>query len=236
MPAATHSSTIERITALAPEVREIVLRRPEPLLHFEPGQWISLHLPVGERPPLVRAYSLARPERETGALTLCLDHVPDGLGSGYLFERQVGDPISFAGPLGRFVLPVSLETDLLLVARFTGIVPIRCMLLALAERLHSGRVRLVYGASDPEELIYHAEFVERAAADPLFEYYPTVFEPSAGWEGEAGTELALLARHAACWMPFEPMVCGLREFTRAVRSFFEEMGFERRTVKMEAYD
>src|SRR5437588_9722621 len=105
MPAHTQTTVIERTTLLAPEVKEIVLRSPETPLAFEPGQWISLHLPVGEKPPLVRAYSLARPADPSGALTLCFDRVPDGLGSEYLFERQAGDPITVAGALGHFKLP-----------------------------------------------------------------------------------------------------------------------------------
>src|SRR5436305_486722 len=86
MPAHTQTTVIELTTLLAPEVKEIVLRSPETPLAFEPGQWISLHLPVGEKPPLVRAYSLARPADPSGTLTLCFDRVPDGLGSGYLFD------------------------------------------------------------------------------------------------------------------------------------------------------
>jgi phenol hydroxylase P5 protein len=242
MPAATHNAIIERTTSLSPHVREIMLCRPDAPLSFQPGQWISLHLPVGEKPPLVRAYSLARPEETSGALTLCLDRVPDGLGSGYLFERQAGDPIALAGPLGNFVLPEPLETDLLFVARFTGIVPIRCMLLALSAQPFSRLVRLVYGAPAVEELIYHQEFLDLAAREPRFEYYPTLLEPpvhtstTSPWTGDVEEELDLLARHAAGWMPFVPMVCGLREFTRSVRAFFQEMGFERRAVRLESYN
>jgi hypothetical protein len=32
------------------------------------------------------------------------------------------------------------------------------------------------------------------------------------------------------------MVCGLREFTRPVREFFQQLGFERRAVRFENYD
>jgi ferredoxin-NADP reductase len=242
MPAATQETVIEQITPLSTEVREIVLRRPEPPVRFQPGQWISLHLPVGEKPPLVRAYSLARPEEATGSLTLSLDRVPDGLGSGYLYERQVGDPIKLAGPLGNFTLPEPLDADLVFVARFTGIVPIRCMLLALAHRPPSHRVRLVYGVPRTDELIYHQEFLDLAAREPWFDYRPTLLDPTPHspdappWKGVVGTELELLAEHAAAWMPFVPMVSGVREFTRPVRTFFQELGFERRAVRMENFN
>jgi len=236
MPAQTQRTTIAEVRALTPEVREIVLNAPEAPVPFEPGQWVSLHLPVGERPPLVRAYSLAQPPDSSGSLTLCLDRVPGGLASGYLFERQAGDELTLAGALGNFKLPDPLETDLLFVARFTGIVPIRCMLQALQQRAFIQRVHLVFGARHPEEQIYHTEFVDLAAREPRFGYFPTVLEPAAGRRGASGSELDLLADHAAGWMPFVPMACGLKEFTRPVREFFQAMGFERRAVRVEHYD
>ena len=45
-----------------------------------------------------------------------------------------------------------------------------------------------------------------------------------------------LERHAPDWLPFQPMVCGVRAFTRPVREFFQEIGFDRRAVRMENYD
>lgn len=236
MPAFTQETVIERITPLSPHVREFVLRGPQAPIHFRPGQWVSLHLPVGERPPLIRAYTLARPEEPSGTLTLCLDRVPNGLGSGYLFERQVGDPITVADALGNFTLPEPLEQDLLLVARFTGIVPFRCMLLALDGQPLPCRVRLVYGAPNREELIYHEEFLERAARDPRFEYYPTLLEPDDAWQGVSGEEMTLLEQRASEWLPYAPMVCGVRSFTRPMREFFQQLGFDRRAVKVEHFD
>jgi ferredoxin-NADP reductase len=236
MPTVTQETVVERVTALSADVRELTLRAPETPLQFRPGQWVSLHLPVGERPPLVRAYTLARPEEPSGALTLSFDRVPGGLGSTYLFERQVGDAMTIGGVLGNFTLPEPLEADLVWVARYTGIVPFRCMLLSLASQPLRRRVRLVYGARRPEELIYHEEFLAVAARDSQFEYYPTLLGSAAGWDGAVGTELELLEQRAPHWQPFTPMVCGLREFTRPVREFFQQLGFERRAVRFENYD
>jgi ferredoxin-NADP reductase len=236
MPTVTQETVVERVATLSPEVRELVLRRPDSPLSYQPGQWVSLHLPVGDRPPLVRAYTMARPEEPSGELTLCFDRVEDGLGSGYLFERHPGDPIVLGGVLGNFVLPEPQETDLLMVARYTGIVPFRCMLLSLRERPLSRRIRLVYSARGLQDLIYHPEFVELAATEPIFDYYPVLQEPGSGWTGAVGDELALLEQHARDWMPFTPMVCGVRAFTRPVREFFHGLGFERRAVRFENYD
>lgn len=92
------------------------------------------------------------------------------------------------------------------------------------------------GAPHPGELIYHAQLLDLAAREPRFGYFPTIFEPAAGWAGANASELELLAHHAPEWAPFVPMVCGLKEFTRPVREFFQAKGCERRAVRVEHYD
>jgi ferredoxin-NADP reductase len=236
MPAQTQTTTIERITLLTPEVKEIVLRAPASRIDFAPGQWLSLHLPVGEKPPLVRAYTLACPPAPDDSLTLCFDRVPGGLGSEYLFERQVGEPISVAAALGNLKLPEPWKGDLLFVTRYTGIVPFRCMLRALQGAPLPHQVHLIYGARRAADLIYHDEFQTLAVRDPNFDYHPVLREPSAGWTGAAGTEIDLLERLAPAWLPFQPMACGVREFTRPVRDHFQALGFERRALRVENYD
>ncbi|HET8580464.1 MAG TPA: FAD-binding oxidoreductase, partial [Nitrospiraceae bacterium] len=82
----TQQAQVVSVRSLSPTVRELVLSPLERKIFFRPGQWVSLQLPVGEHPPLVRAYSMAEPEASSGHLVLALDHVPNGVGSGYLFK------------------------------------------------------------------------------------------------------------------------------------------------------
>jgi NAD(P)H-flavin reductase len=57
--------------------------------------------------------------------------------------------VEFTGPLGNFVLPEG-DAPLLLVARFTGVVPFRAMLLALERGDYAARpVRLVTPLRSP---------------------------------------------------------------------------------------
>src|SRR3954466_4528044 len=120
----TVTTTITAIRDVAPGVREITLATPERQIDFKPGQWVSLHLPVGQKPPLVRAYTLAAPPAPSGELVLCLDRVEGGLGSEYLFSLGEDDPLTMAGPLGNFAQPED-AADQLWIARYTGIVPFR---------------------------------------------------------------------------------------------------------------
>lgn len=238
MPLPTQTTRLEAIRPLSPRVREFHLAPPPEPIHFLPGQWISLQLPVGEKPPLVRAYSLAEPEDPSGRLVLALDLVPGGLGSGYLFSLAPGAEITFSGPLGNFVLPDPLDREILFVARYTGIVPVRCILRDLSARPLPVPITLVYGGPEREELIYHDEFLAYAAREPRFGYLPILREPDPTWDGPVGEEIDLV-RAGVAGRPrdYRPMIVGVRTFTQPLRAFFrEEIGFDRREVVVEHYD
>jgi len=236
----TQRATTLRIRELSPAVRELVLSPVERPIPFQPGQWISLKLPVGERPPLVRAYSMAEPEAPTGHLVLALDRVPQGLGSGYLFTLKEGDEVLLAGPYGNFMPPDPLQKDLLLIARYTGIVPIRCILRHLFRTTPTHRVTLVYGAPSRTELIYHDEFVALSAAQASFRYLPTTWgateDRASHREGEHRTEDEIVRAVSAGRKDFFPMICGLKAFVRPLRAYLMELGFDRRDVRVETYD
>jgi len=236
MPAPVTTTQITAIRDVAPEVQEFTLAPAEPVA-FQPGQWISLQLPVGERPPLVRAYSFAAPHSASGEIVLCLDRVPGGLGSKYLFGLGPGDEVTCGAVLGSFVLPDG-PTDMLWMARFTGIVPFRAMLLSLRERREppTKRITLLYSGASPDALPYLNELQQAAAALSWFELIATVDAPSPEWVGEARAALDLLPELVGERKDMVPMVCGTREFVRPIRDYFYELGFERRDVKWENYD
>ncbi len=233
MRPAPYCTTVRRVTDLAPAVRELVLDPPNPRLNFLPGQWISLHLPVGEKPPLVRAYTLAAAPAACGELTLCLDRYPDGLGSVYVYGLQPGEPVQFDGPLGRFVLPDTIQ-DMLWIARYTGIVPFRAMLQDLRTRPPAGTLTLLYEAPTSDDLIYRAEIEETAAACPWF---TAQFHRNATLDTVPGvTTMTALSRIVGERQDLAPMVCGVGAFVRPMREFFTHRGYERRAVRCEAYD
>lgn len=236
MAGPTYTTTIRSIRDVAPAVREFVLDPPSEPIKYEAGQWLSLHLPVDDSDrPLVRAYSLAAPPSPSGELVLCLDLVPEGLGSEYLFKRRPGDEILFGGPLGRFVLPEG-PGQMLWIARYTGIVPFRAMLGSLERQPPPESVTLLYSASRPDALAYHPELLRAAEERPWFELIALVDEPCEGWAGLTGDVFEHLPRIVGSRSDLVPMVCGTQEFVRPVRDWFYERGYDRRAVKWENYD
>src|SRR2546422_8811415 len=211
----TQRARLMRARMLSPTVRELVVVPLESKISFKPGQWVSLKLPVGERPPLTRAYSMAEPESSSGELVLVFDRVPSGLGSGYLSSVKEGDELILAGPYGSFTVPRSLTVDLVLVARFTGIVPIRCILRDLFEGPVSCQVTLIYGSPTQMERIYHGELQEMAAHHKAFRYLPTVLDGSGPAGEERRSESEILASLWQGGKGFLRVVCGAKGVIRA---------------------
>ena len=232
----TQRAKVTQARTLSPTVRELVLMPLQSKISFKPGQWVSLKLPVGERPPLTRAYSMAEPESSSGELVLAFDQVPSGLGSGYLSSVKEGDELILAGPYGSFTAPRPLTVDLVLVARFTGIVPIRCILRELFGGPVLCQVTLIYGSPTQTERIYHRELQEMTARHKAFRYLPTVVDGSGPAGEERRSESEILASLWQGRKDFLPMVCGTKAFIRPLKTYVSELGFGRKEAKFETYD
>jgi NAD(P)H-flavin reductase len=222
--------TVMNIRDLSPSVRELTVA-PERPISFAPGQWVSLKLPVGPRPPLVRAYSMAEPESPSGKIILVFDRVPDGVGSGYLFTLHHGDTIPLSGPYGHFVLPHPLPRELLFIARFTGIVPIRCIIKHLSGSGRLPPMTLIYNAPSQMELIYDDEFRQLASVHRAFNYRPFVQD-----SGQDSVQSVVQNHGDAMSHQAVPMIAGTKTFVRPLRARLTEIGFERRNIRHESYD
>jgi ferredoxin-NADP reductase len=228
------SATVLSATDLTPRVRQLVILPRAQTIDFTPGQWISLKLPVGSRPPLNRAYSMAAPSTRSGELTLIFDRVTEGLGSTYLFQIKAGEDLVLSGPYGNFVLPPSIDRELLFIARYTGLVPIRCMLKELYARPFHGSAFLIAVAPAEDELLFHHELLSLAVMHASFRYLPLV---AAGGEQQAvDLALPMLGPLLEGSEKVLPMLCGTKGFVRPLRSRFVEAGYERKQVKTETYD
>jgi ferredoxin-NADP reductase len=232
----TQRAIVESVRALTTDVHEMTIRPLERPVRFRPGQWLAVHLPIGSRPPLIRAYSMATPENDAGLLTLCFDHVPGGAGSSYLFDRAVGEEIVVDGIYGSFRLPEEPDRDLVFVARFTGIVPFHCMLQDLAARRFRREILVVHGAPRTDEFVYGDEILAMSSTALRLRYVPVLLADEPGWLGESGREIEVAARLLGERRDFHPFACGVRTLTEPARHFFQALGFDRKAIRIEHYD
>lgn len=230
----TQPATVLSITDLTPHVRQLVLLPKTEKVLFQPGQWVSLQLPVGIKPPLNRAYSLAEPSSPTGQLTLVFDRIPNGVGSSYLYGLKTGDELLLSGPYGNFLLPLSLDRELLLVSRYTGLVPIHCMLKHLAASGALPQSTLIAVGPADDELLYHNELLALAVQHPSFRYMPVTVK---GTDQEIVEATVKLLRPLVAGRPkVTPLLSGIRGFVRPLRAYLMETGYDRKEVKTETYN
>jgi len=214
-----------RVVEHAPDTRSLFLRLPPgERLEFRPGQFISCLLPVGEKPPLIRPYSMAStPEDEE--LELCLNLVPGGPGSRYLLGLTPGAAIRLTGPWGTFVLDRAPDAEAVFIADGTGIAPIRPMIRrALATAAHP--VVLLHGSDGVP--LYGRELTALAGSHRLLRV-----------DHVAGARLQdeVVRR----WIDADDdrsrhfWICGVGVIVRTLRDLLRRGGYERRAVQYEKW-
>jgi CDP-4-dehydro-6-deoxyglucose reductase len=153
----TNEMVVERIVEHNSDTRSFFLRlRHNQRLNFIPGQFLSLQLPIDGK-ILTRPYSIASDPEENGPLEICLNLVPGGQGSHYLFSLRVGDVVQFTGPWGTFALDRAPEAECIFVADGVGIVPIRPMIRRVLACNFQFSARLLYHAEAEQSVLYRSE-------------------------------------------------------------------------------
>lgn len=208
---------------------------------FTPGQFISVIEPVDGQ-EIARPYSIASP-RAGNRFSLCLNRVPDGVLSTYLFDLKPGDEVKIHEPLGYFTLRHTLGhlgRRAVFIATGTGIAPFRSMLLDHMPRAHPC-VTLLFGVRYEQGLLYREEFEKLASHYPEFHFMPTITRPSENWTGRTGRvqthldeALALQTREEISTV--DVYVCGLKEMVDDVRKELKRRGFDRKQIIYEKYD
>jgi ferredoxin-NADP reductase len=142
--------------------------------------------------------------------------------------------LQLSGPYGNFTIPEPLDRELLLIARYTGLVPIRCMLKQLYAQRQTGSVLLIAVAPAEEEFLFHQELLTLAVTNPGLRYLPLV---AAGGE-QQGVDLTLsMLRPLVEDAPkVIPMLCGTKAFVHPLRAYFVHEGYDRKEVRIESYD
>ena len=226
---------LERVEEIAPETRSFFLRLPAGRgLDFQPGQFLSLGLPVVPA-PIVRPYSVASDPEQPELLEICLNRVPLGPGSDYLFALVPGAEVDFTGPWGSFVLGAPAPRACVLVAAGPGVVPLRPMIRAALARPEVEELRLVHAAADEAFLLYRADFERWASESERFCFEPLL-------EGDDGPEHApLLSLVRQRYVEEENdrrrhfFLCGVGDIVTRLRDLLRGAGYERRAVHYEKW-
>jgi len=225
MPFQSYRAVVETVRDLTHDVRQIDCRLVEPKeIVFKAGQFISFEtMSAGVARPVVRPYSIASSPHDTAMISIVLNRVPGGVGSGFLFSLSPGDRLTFKGPVGSFYVRDPAR-DLLFVATGTGIAPIRSMVLGLLEQGHNGSIQLYWGLRSQRDLYYQEELERLARRHPNFSSTVTLSRPEGAWPGPTGRVTTLVAERVQSVKNLAVYLCGNNAMIREVTGLINQKG------------
>ena len=156
-------------------------------LGHQPGQFVQVSLfGAGEAP-----ISITSSPTNKGSFELCVREV--GMLTKLLHNLDVGSTVGIRGPFGTgFDVESYKGKDILIVGGGIGIVPLRSLINYIIDnRKDYGRLIILYGAKNPDELLYPDE-LKQWENNKDIEYHVTVDQGSPEWKGNTGVITTLI--------------------------------------------
>ncbi len=212
-PYCPHPAVLRSVEPETPGVATFGMEFQEPAraaaFHHRPGQFNMVYLPgVGEV-----AISIASAPGEGVGLRHTIRFV--GRVTNALQSLRPGAVLGLRGPYGSaWPVEEARGRDVVLVAGGLGLAPLRPAVKALlAERAQYGRLWLLYGARQPSDRLYVAEYAdwERAGLELLV----TVDRADASWRGAVGIVPLLFRKLALDPSRTLVLTCGPEVMMRA---------------------
>ena len=176
LPALARILNVELLTALEEGLHSEL---PDGLsLGHRPGQFVEVSvLGVGEAPISISS----SPSRSNDSFELCVRKVGDVTAA--LHSPEAGDKVGIRGPFGRgFPIEKFRGKDMLFAPGGLGLAPLRSLInQVLDERALFGRVIILYGARNPEELLFKDE-LQRWAERADVEFHVSVDRGDETWK------------------------------------------------------
>ncbi len=180
MPVPTRITKVESLNELN---RLFTLELPDGMsLGHRPGQFVEVSIfGVGEAPISITS----SPSRSNGTFELCVRKVGDVTSA--LHNLQPGATVGIRGPFGRgFPVEKFRGKDILFAPGGLGLPPLRSLInQVLDERAHFGRVIILYGSRNPDELLFKDELKVWGNRKDV-ELLLTVDKGDENWKGHVG--------------------------------------------------
>ena len=190
------------------DIRRIRIRLgDEEPMSYKPGQYIQVRV-EHDGDVDFRAYSMASDPDRGQEIEINVKRIPEGIGSGYLHERVVGDQVAISGPYGDFFLHTDSNRTIVCVAGGVGLAPLKSITSYWQTHLTNRRIELYYGARTLADLYDHEVFTAMAKEHPNFHYYPALSAPGDDWQGLTGFIHMVLESERSAEDQAEAYLCG----------------------------
>lgn len=207
--------------------------------HFMAGQFVILNIPIDSEEGINRSYSIASAPSKDNIYELCIALKDDGIATTWLWAHvEIGTKLRSTGPLGKFLLPESIDCDLYMICTGTGVAPFRSMILYIYQNnIPHQNIYLIFGNRKKEDILYDADFMELATEHPEFKFMPVLSrETHENWNGFRGyvhpIYLDLIKENPKAMF----YLCGWNNMVKESKDHLKAAGYTRKEIKFELYD
>ena len=233
---------IAALTALAPDVMQVLLRLPAvERIRFHAGQYLDVLLPGGRR----RSFSIASPPHDSELLELHVRRVSGGgfterlFGAGGASDAQltVGSLLRVEGPIGQFSYREG-QGPVLMIAGGTGFAPLKSMLRHVLETGSGRDIHLYWGARHAHDIYEQARVLEWVQRHPRLTFTAVLSEPTAPEAAHSRVGFvhdAVLADHPDL-SGMEVYAAGPPAMIEAIRASFPRHGLPAGRLYFDSFD
>lgn len=223
----------------APEVKTFTLRSDnQTWFRYQPGQFVTLELPIGPE-PLLRTYTLSSSPSRPFSVAVTVKAQAGSIGTRWMFDHlKPGMRVKAYGPAGAFSLHNHPSAKYLFISAGSGITPMMSMLRWLNDCSPQTDLSFVNCARGPDEIIFRKELELLGSRMPGLSLAFLVEERASreSWFGHMGridaVRLPLLSPDLH---EREVFCCGPDPFMRAVRGMLEAAGFDMAHYHQESF-
>lgn len=181
--------TLATLEDCARETRRLLIDLDQEI-QFNAGQYVQVTLPNADKGEF-RSWSVASSPAKSNQIELTIRNTPGGKGTeGWVFkDLKVGDPITIAGPYGRFFIRTAKDKPIIMIGGGTGLAPLKSMVNHVLETEGEQTMYLYHGVRGAADL-YDVEYFRQLEQEHegQFHYRPCLSEE----DGVEGTSFGLV--------------------------------------------
>ncbi|MBU3890200.1 hybrid-cluster NAD(P)-dependent oxidoreductase [Methylosinus sporium] len=210
---------------------------PRKFFCYEPGQFLTLELPIDGR-IVRRSYTISSSPSRPHILSVTVKRVENGLVSNWLHDHlHPGMTLSADGPYGKFTCVDGAAGPYLFISGGSGVTPVMAMARWLLDTTADADIRFVHFARRPEDFVYESELRLLESRFPNFRCgFACSRATPDEWSGALGRfSVELLSQLAPDMMSRSVYLCGPDGFTESVRAGLAEAGYDMARFAQESF-
>jgi stachydrine N-demethylase, reductase component len=224
----------------APNVMTFCFRSPAgALFSFEPGQFLTLELPLPGG-PVYRTYTISSSPSRPTSLTIAVKAQPNSVATRWMFDNlRKGMRLRAIGPGGRFSIMQHPADKYLFISAGSGITPMVSMTTYLYDSGIDPDIVFVNCARRPSEIILRdrMELMASRVTGIDLKWVVEQTDPYRPWTGYRGMfNQLMLGLMAPDYLEREVFCCGPEPFMRAVREALGGLGYNMDRYHQESFN